>query len=642
MRLAEYPFLRYLIFFILGLTCGMAWDGEIGGSYVLVLLAICYAGYLWLVLSRRALRWVSLLAYFQLFILGYWAFWVSQKTAIQAQTLGGPYLALVQDFDLSKPNSRQNTLKVLSFWEGTTWQDVSAANQNILIYHQQKDSLQPGQLVWVAEAPQALLPPKNPHEFDYRHYLLRKGIVARQFVSSKTLLRYPTSGSNSWGMWLEHLRKNLGDRIRQRIPQERTHAVALALLLGQKQELDRNVRAAFSETGVMHVLAVSGLHVGILVGVLLFLIKPFRIKGWFRNGYLLLVVGLIWGYALLTGFSPSVIRASVMFSFLVLGQMSDRKPPFFNLLGLSALLMILVDPPVLFEVGFQLSYLAVAGIILLQPLILGFWYPRHRILDYILQLTAVSIAAQLATFPLSVYYFHSFPVWFLPANLLVIPLTFLMMQLGIPLLVLGGIPYVGPGLGYGMGFLIELELKVLDWFRDLPFQQKDLSIQPETMLFVWLTLLVWAGWNFFPKKRLVYLLVLSYGMWALLGCLRHWEGQQPQLVLYRSEKSWMLDYWDGRHLKSWNHGLQAVELRFLVKSNRLKNKWGNQPAPLAALRHPEGVLYFPEVGLGYSNDSLMITRLTSQKRFDWTGTRWNERSLSGSFALDDSAIQIRF
>jgi competence protein ComEC len=185
---------------------------------------------------------------------------------------------------------------------------------------------------------------------------------------------------------------------------------------------------------------------------LFFLAKPFSLKGKTLRIYLLGVVCFIWGYAGLTGFSPSVIRASVMFSLITFGQMRERKPSIFNILAFSVMLMIVIDPSVIGEVGFQLSYLAVSGIVLLYPLILRWWLPPNKVCDYFWQIVSVSIAAQLTTFPLTVFYFHSFPSWFLLANIFVNPLTFVIMQIGIPFLILGWIP----GVGFILGCLVNI------------------------------------------------------------------------------------------------------------------------------------------------------------------------------------------
>jgi len=328
-------------------------------------------------------------------------------------------------------------------------------------------------------------------------------------------------GQGSNGSWFQRVRISLINQIRRYVPDPDVQDVAITILLGQKDYLGRDTKSVFRDSGVMHILAVSGLHVGILVTLLFFLAKPFSLKGKALRIYLLGMVCFIWGYAALTGFSPSVIGASVMFSLITFGQMRKIKPSIFNILAFSAMLMIVIDPSVIGEVGFQLSYLAVSGIVLLYPLILRWWLPPNKVCDYFWQIVSVSIAAQLTTFPLTVFYFHSFPPWFLLANIFVIPLTFVIMQIGIPFLILGWMPGVGFILGWLVNILIRLELWLLKFVQKLPFgKAEDLSIEPETMILVWGMLLIWAAWEYFPKKNLVYLGAFILSGWFMIGVYR--------------------------------------------------------------------------------------------------------------------------
>ncbi|NVJ86383.1 MAG: ComEC family competence protein [Algoriphagus sp.] len=614
-----------------------SWEALI--PYCWILIIGSWFLYLFLVWKKKSLVWITFLGYAQLVFLGLVLSLIFKNQQNQPTPINGAYLAEVQGFDLEKPNSKENTLKVKRFHRDSEWIET---DQLVLIYHQSNLELEPGQLVWVSQAPEPIAPPRNPSEFDYREYLAKRGIFSRQFIPRGKISLVKESSSSTFRFLLTHFREQLGELVKDNIPQKESQPIALALLLGQKNQLDRSLREAFSDAGVMHILAVSGLHVGILVAVLLFLIKPLKLKIAARRFYLVGVVFIIWGYAGITGFSPSVVRASVMFTLVVLGELRERKPPIFNIMAFSALLMIAVNPSVILDIGFQLSYLAVSGIILLQPLILKWWYPPNRFLEYIWQLAAVSIAAQLATFPISVWYFHSFPIWFLPANLIVIPLTFVIMQLGIPFLFLAWMPFVGKIMGWLVGFLIQFELLILSLFQKLPFRFQELSIYPTTMVFVWGMLLIWVSWFYFSKKGLIYFGLFLTLIWAGGRLIQSSGFHSNQAIVYRSADGWAIDFWEDGELKSWNNGIKGEEMKFYVHPNRIQRQWRNQPASLKAMQVQAGELFFPEMGIRIFQDSVFLNQKNNIKWRVWDDPTWKSASESPIFPISQSAVQISF
>jgi competence protein ComEC len=229
--------------------------------------------------------------------------------------------------------------------------------------------------------------------------------------------------------------------------------------LGQKEYLDKDVLRSYSSAGAMHVLAVSGLHVGIVMLILAFFLAPLKKIQKGKIIYLICLLTGIWFYALITGLSPSVLRASVMFSFIIFGKELQRETSIYQSIMVSAFLLILIEPYIIFQVGFQLSYLAVLGIVYLQPKIGNLIYIKNFILYKAWQITAVSIAAQIATFPLGLYYFHQFPNFFMLSNLIVIPAAFLLLILGVSYFVLHLIPLLSDVIL----FLFDKMLTVLNW-----------------------------------------------------------------------------------------------------------------------------------------------------------------------------------
>ena len=232
------------------------------------------------------------------------------------------------------------------------------------------------------------------------------------------------------------------------------------------------VKQAYATAGAMHVLAVSGLHVGIIFLILNTLLSIFDTskKGRVVKAIILLI-GL-WSYALITGLSPSVLRAATMFSFVIMGTVLNRKSSIYNTLAASAFFLLLINPKLLFEVGFQLSYIAVIGIVYLQPLIYKRIYTRWWLLDKIWAITAVSIAAQIATLPLILYYFNQFPVYFMLSNLIVIPSAVVILSLGILLFITSPIPPISESVGWVLNKFIE----------GLNFGIKEIEVLPNALI----------------------------------------------------------------------------------------------------------------------------------------------------------------
>lgn len=284
--------------------------------------------------------------------------------------------------------------------------------------------------------PQPIRGPENPYEFDNSRFLGNKNIYCQLYVEPAD---YQISQHHQHPIWLtgiHDLRVYLSHCFDQSIDDTTAAAVAKALIIGDDDDIDTHLMKAYSSCGVIHVLSVSGLHVGIffiLINYLFGLIK--KEHRLIRIGKTILVLLLVWGYTALSGFSPSVLRSAVMLSFVVIGNSLQRKINIYNSLSASCLFLLWYNSSFLFDVGFQLSYISVYGIIYLQPKIYRAWAIKNYLGDKIWQMTSVSLAAQLVTFPLSVYYFYQFPTLFLVANLLIIPLITLALLAGFGLMV---------------------------------------------------------------------------------------------------------------------------------------------------------------------------------------------------------------
>ncbi len=434
--------------------------------------------------------------------------------------------------------------------DDTSWY---AATGNLLVYADSSglERIHLGDQLRLYGTIQRIEAPKNPKAFDFARYMHFRNIHYQLFVKPDNW-QVLESASRLTPMLLAHqLRERCIRILRKHFPSENELAVASALTLGYRDEMTHEVRTAYANTGAMHVLAVSGLHVGFVylgIGFLLGLIKIKR-QGW-RWVKAMLEIIAIWGFALLTGASPSVMRAATMFSFLIAGKALQRESNIYNTLAASAFLLLCLNPYYIMDVGFQLSYLAVLGIVYFQPKIYRLWYIPNPVGDYVWKLVAVSLAAQISTTPISLYYFHQFPLAFWLSGLVVVPVAVVILSGGFLLFITDFIPGWSWLLGKALWYLVALVNKAIFLIQQIPGS------------------LITGIWVSFFAVLLMYGAILAFvitlntrqARWILVGlsCLgftlamyafAEWQAnRQAQLVIYHVPRHTVVDYFEGKRL----------------------------------------------------------------------------------------------
>ena len=421
------------------------------------------------------------------------------------------HLARVYDPPVEKENSVKITLELLG--QGTD-EDVVVASGRVMAYFRKTESalnLGYGDLLAFFAPLEELSPPKNPDEFDYRKYLERRGIVKRAYLDGGDWWPVGVWQGNPLFAFSYRFRDRLLDAMRRSGISEDEFGVGAAILLGYDESLPAQLRQNYVAAGSMHILCVSGMHVGIiylLASFVLGLLGKGKRAVLFKR---LILLGLIWFYALLTGLSPSVLRASMMISFLIFGELIHRKGFALNSIAASAFILLLINPNNLFAIGFQLSYAAVVGIVLLQKPIYRLLYVKYKLLDKMWEITAVSLAAQIAVMPFAVYYFHQFTPYFWLSNLLMTPLSFLVILLGMVLLLVSWVPALNVVMGTLVGKSLYLMNEVVSNIERLPYSlikglyMDDIQFAMSLMLLVLLMLFVVLK----KKRMLMEMLVLS-------------------------------------------------------------------------------------------------------------------------------------
>ncbi len=390
--------------------------------------------------------------------------------------------------------------------------------------------------------------PPNPLAFDYARYMGNRGIFHQAFVRLDEKLLYPFRGRPGIRRQAEQLRHRCLRILNRHLSNPDAFAVGAALVLGYREALEDELRDAYAQSGAIHILAVSGLHVGLVyLAFSLGLRWLPRTSTVWRLLQVLIQLAGIWGFVLLAGLPPSAVRAATMFSFFVIGRVLSRDASVYNILAAAAFCMLIIDPRLLFDVGFQLSYAAVLGIVSWQGSIYRSLYLSHPAFDYFWKLISVSLAAQLATFPLSLYYFNQFPLLFWLSGLIAVPAASLILGGGISLLLLSEAPWLGKAIGQALQLLISTVNVSMSWISALPGSRISGLWIDAWVLALWYALILAVVLAFYRRRGNYWVLALGLLLVLLLyRAGRRWFALvQRQLVVYMVSGHSLIDLLDG-------------------------------------------------------------------------------------------------
>jgi competence protein ComEC len=515
----EIPFVLLLLPFLLGIALGIDmipagwllwfWSAFIGITIVFIALNLNYQRF-----AIYKLRWIGgLLIYVILLIAGC-------ISAISYNELNNwqHFARTDAQYLLVKINNEPQPKNGLVRFTGSVIQNIShkqsiATTGNILITI--KDSaamaLQYGDELTVPAKYNPVDPPFNPAEFNYKNYLAHQNIHYQLFLFPGMYHVVKHNAGNALIAYSLRLRQQMIARFKLKMHNPAAIAVASTLILGYKAELDNDILQTYSKTGTIHVLSVSGAHVAIIYALLTWVLG-------FLNGYrhgrvakAMTIILLIWCYSMLSGFSPAVCRAAVMISMVIIGKTFARQINMLNILAVSAFALLLYNPFLITDVGFQLSYLAVAGLVVLQPVVYKWMAFKNKVADKLWIACSVSIAAQVITFPLSALYFHQFPVYFLLSNLFIIIPTAVIMYSGVAYLLLSWVPFLSTALSFILENSILLLNKALAIIEHAPVASigKIWLTIPEYLLLY--AIVIGLFYFLYDKKRWL--------IWGNLACI---------------------------------------------------------------------------------------------------------------------------
>jgi len=415
---------------------------------------------------------------------------------------------------VEKANSYMCQAKVLQLYDAT-WKP--ARGQAMLYFQKDKhaSSLLFGDRLLVEAT---FAPPEgalNPNGFDYAAYLKRQGVGATCYIPSGRWLMTDRNTSFSIRRAADKCRNSLLDIYRKFHIRGDEFGVLAALTLGYTDALQPDVRASYTATGVVHILSVSGMHVGVIYVVMVFLLGFMDKTQGLKVLKALFIMLFLWGYAFLSGMSLPVIRSTLMFSFVALATCFERKSQIYNTIFMSMLVMLLVQPASLYDVGFQLSYSSVLSIIFFKPVVDKIYNPTNKLTRFAWTMFSVSLAAQLGTTPFTLYYFQQFPNYFLLTNFIAIPLSTLVIYLAMGLLFLSFVPYVSVGVGLLLNKSVWMLNFVIAAIQNLPYSVSPVSLDIRQSLVLFLAIFCLSGYYFSRKFASLFIGLVS----LLIACL---------------------------------------------------------------------------------------------------------------------------
>jgi competence protein ComEC len=398
-----------------------------------------------------------------------------------------------------------------------------------------------GDVLVIRDTPRRIPGPANPGEFDLQKFQRYRQVYFQVITRAAQISCIRNQPSHEVTRLAITARLWAEGTIVRHVHGDRARAIASAFVLGVTDGLDGELTNAYAATGAMHVLSVSGLHVGIVYWLLLLLFKPFHPN---QARWPLLVISLLvlWVYAFVTGISASVLRAVVMFSFAAIARAWNYPINLYNILAATAFVLLVYDPFMLMSVGFQLSFVAVVGIVALQPVLYRLWEPTAWLWDELWKICAVSIAAQLATLPLCLLYFHQFPNYFLLANLFMGPGSFVVLILGILVLLLGAFDSAARVIGWVLEKLIDLLNLLILSVEGLPYSVvPNIFITPlqcAVLTGVVASVMIWCNGH---SRWWIALAAGMFTVFPMLSWQHSLETRSPSITVYAIPEATAVD-----------------------------------------------------------------------------------------------------
>ncbi|CAN5309601.1 ComEC/Rec2 family competence protein [soil metagenome] len=429
---------------------------------------------------------------------------------------------------------------------------IKPVTGKIIVYFQ-KDSagtgLNYGDRILINKPLQPIKNSGNPGGFNYERYASFQGIFHTVYLKKSDWINLHNNYGNGFRKFVYAAREKLVSILRRYIIGEEQKGFAEALLIGYKADLDKDLLQAYTNSGVVHIIAISGLHLALIYVLLVSVFKrtPFIKKS--KILQIIFVLACLWFFSILTGASASVLRSALMFTFIAAGQIAGKKASIYNSLSVSAFILLCINPYVLWDVGFQLSYTAIVSIVTFQKAIYNFVYIKNKHVDKIWQLISVTIAAQIFTFPVCIYYFHQFPLLFLLSNLIAIPLSTIILYGEIVLLLVSFSSVISSLTGKMVSaviWVLNAAIKNISNKSYLLWDNVYASLLSTLLLYAIISACAYMLF-FKSKSSLITTLLLIWLFVANLTLVKFQSGRQQKIIVYNVSKHRAIDFVSGNH-----------------------------------------------------------------------------------------------
>jgi competence protein ComEC len=547
----EAPFIRLIIPFIVGIVCEWYWPLNVFSMWLL--LAACVIA-LWLFSLKRlshqyhAQWWNGVWIHTILFTTGFLLFFykdVQHKPAcISNRYIAGNAVQVTIEEPLCE--KKQTFKTVASVQWIFTDHSVQPVTGKILLYFP-KDSIsqhfQYGNQLLIFKALQPVKNTGNPGCFDYQRYCTFQGIYYQAYLKHGEYITLKIKNENQFTKYLFSTREKIIDLLKKYIPGKKEAGLAEAMLIGYKDDLDKNLVQSYSNTGVVHIIAISGMHLALIYWLLMVCCRPLATRKQARYIQPFIIITGLWLFSCMAGGSPSVMRSAVMFTCLVIGNHMNRKTSVYNSLAASAFILLCYNPFWLWDAGFQLSYAAVLSLAIFYKPIYNLLFIRNKIADVIWKSTAVTLAAQILTVPISVYHFHQFPNLFMLANLLAVPLSGIIIIGEIALCLAAIIPAAAAWIGYVLHQFIYWLNSFIELVAGLPFATSTgLQMSLAQLVCVYIGISAVAWWLFYKSKAGFHVALIALALIVMLRSVALWNAmQQRKLIVYNVPKHSAMD-----------------------------------------------------------------------------------------------------
>ncbi len=486
------PFIRLIIPFVVGILWAFYFNESlsiiqilaIGSMLVLLIFSLLtlVAKYQW--------QWLSGIAIHGLIIAMGAGLTHYQNLSTHSNFIGNylqqnkPIFIRIKEPLAQKPKTFKTVAAAVAVFENGHWVNTTG---NILVYFKQAslaNKIHCGDGLIIQ---QPLKPIGNINGFNYQQYCAFQQIYFQVFIPDTLTKIFAPNLVGSFQANLFLCRDWVIKILETNIPGSIEKAMAEALLIGYKDKLDKSLVRAYSRTGVVHIIAISGLHLGMIYGLLLLLLQPFGKRNWANHLRSIIIASILWGFSIITGGAAAILRSAVTFSFILASKSLGYKNNNINALAASAFCLLAYNPYFLWDIGFELSYTAVLGIILFQKKISNWFVIKNKLLQHIWQLNAVTLSAQIFTLPLILYYFHQFPNLLLFTNFFIVPLSGLVLYAELILLVVSPFAALATMMGKIVAFLINQMNGLIERTNRLPFavtENLQVSITQTVLMYV--------------------------------------------------------------------------------------------------------------------------------------------------------------